>query len=61
MTSDIGDKDTQLQLDFVAVNYDGGQGFTVPKRLGVKSAKEPLGPLVRHGENQWADSGFRKH
>ncbi|MFH2219320.1 MAG: amino acid ABC transporter substrate-binding protein [Pseudomonadota bacterium] len=33
-------RDTDLGLDFVQVNYYDGQGFLVPKKLGVKSAKE---------------------
>jgi general L-amino acid transport system substrate-binding protein len=33
-------RDTDLGLDFVQVNYYDGQGFLIPKKLGVKSAKE---------------------
>ena len=33
-------RDTSLGLNFVGVNYYDGQGFMVPKKLNVKSAKE---------------------
>ena len=39
-------RDTDLQLDFVGVNYYEGQGFMVPKELGVSSAKELDGASV---------------
>ena len=39
-------RDTQLGLDFVTVNYYDGQGFLIPKKLGVKSAKELNGATV---------------
>jgi general L-amino acid transport system substrate-binding protein len=39
-------RDTALGLDFVQVNYYDGQGFMVPKKLGVKSAKELDGATV---------------
>lgn len=39
-------RDTQLGLDFVAVNYYDGQGFMVKKELGVSSAKELKGATV---------------
>lgn len=39
-------RDTALGLDFVQVNYYDGQGFMVPKALGVKSAKELSGSTV---------------
>ncbi len=39
-------RDTALGLDFVQVNYYDGQGFLVPKKLGVKSAKELDGATV---------------
>ena len=39
-------RDTSLGLDFVQVNYYDGQGFMVPKTLGVKSAKELSGATV---------------
>ena len=39
-------RDTELGLNFVAVNYYDGQGFLVPKALGVKSAKELDGASV---------------
>ncbi|MFT5391861.1 MAG: general L-amino acid transport system substrate-binding protein, partial [Gammaproteobacteria bacterium] len=35
-----------LKLDFVGVNYYDGQGFMVPTKLGVKSAKELDGASV---------------
>ena len=39
-------RDTALGLDFVQVNYYDGQGFLVPKKLGIKSAKELDGAAV---------------
>jgi general L-amino acid transport system substrate-binding protein len=39
-------RDTALGFDFAAVNYYDGQGFMVPKKLGVKSAKELDGATV---------------
>jgi general L-amino acid transport system substrate-binding protein len=39
-------RDSALGLDFVAVNYYDGQGFMVPKALGVKSGKELDGASV---------------
>ncbi|MBK0398156.1 amino acid ABC transporter substrate-binding protein [Limibaculum sp. M0105] len=39
-------RDTDLKLDFVGVNYYDGQGFMVPKALGVSSAKELDGATV---------------
>lgn len=39
-------RDTSLGLDFVQVNYYDGQGFMIPKALGVKSAKELDGATV---------------
>jgi general L-amino acid transport system substrate-binding protein len=39
-------RDTDLGLDFVQVNYYDGQGFLVPKKLGLKSAKELDGASV---------------
>jgi general L-amino acid transport system substrate-binding protein len=39
-------RDTQLGLDFVAVNYYDGQGFMVRKEAGVKSALELKGATV---------------
>src|SRR5687767_7671983 len=33
-------RDTSLGLNFVGVNYYVGQGFMVPKKLNVKSAKQ---------------------
>lgn len=39
-------RDTDLKLDFVGVNYYDGQGFMVPKALGVSSAKELDGATI---------------
>ena len=39
-------RETDLGLNFVAVNYYDGQGFLVPKKLGVKSAKELNGASI---------------
>lgn len=39
-------RDTDLGLDFVQVNYYDGQGFLIPKKLGVTSAKELDGASV---------------
>ncbi|TYO99052.1 general L-amino acid transport system substrate-binding protein [Geothermobacter ehrlichii] len=39
-------RETQLGLNFVHVNYYDGQGFMVPKKLGVKSAKELDGATI---------------
>lgn len=39
-------RDTALGLNFAQVNYYDGQGFMVPKKLGVKSAKELEGATV---------------
>ena len=39
-------RDTALGLDFTAVTYYDGQGFMVPKKLGVKTAKELNGSTV---------------
>lgn len=39
-------RETQLGLNFVTVNYYDGQGFMVPKKLGVTSAKELDGATV---------------
>jgi general L-amino acid transport system substrate-binding protein len=39
-------RDVQLGFDFVGVNYYDGQGFMVPKKLGVTSAKELNGASV---------------
>ena len=39
-------RDSQLGLDFVAVNYYDGQGFMVRKDLGVGSAKDLKGATV---------------
>lgn len=39
-------RETSLGLNFVQVNYYDGQGFLIPKSLGVKSAKELDGAAV---------------
>jgi general L-amino acid transport system substrate-binding protein len=39
-------RDVDVKLTFVGVNYYDGQGFMVPKKLGVKSAKELDGATV---------------
>src|SRR5215218_2612133 len=39
-------RDTQLGLDFPAINYFDGQGFMVRKKLGVSSAKELNGASI---------------
>ncbi len=39
-------RDTALGLNFAQVNYYDGQGFMVPKSLGLKSAKELAGATV---------------
>ena len=39
-------RNTQLGLDFVAVNFYDGQGFMVKKELGVTSAKQLKGATV---------------
>jgi len=39
-------RDTDLKFDFVGTNYYDGQGFLVPKSLGVSSAKELDGATV---------------
>ncbi|MDO5641655.1 MAG: amino acid ABC transporter substrate-binding protein [Paracoccus sp. (in: a-proteobacteria)] len=39
-------RDTDLRLHFVGVNYYDGQGFMVPRALGVSSAKELDGATI---------------
>ncbi|MDA0662114.1 MAG: amino acid ABC transporter substrate-binding protein [Proteobacteria bacterium] len=39
-------RDADLQLTFAGVNYYDGQGFMVPKKLGVKSARDLGGASV---------------
>jgi general L-amino acid transport system substrate-binding protein len=39
-------RDVDLKFDFVGINYYDGQGFMVPKDLGVSSAKELDGATV---------------
>ncbi|MDB5411305.1 MAG: amino acid transporter substrate-binding protein, partial [Rhodospirillales bacterium] len=40
------ERDTKLGLNFVAVNYYDGQGFMVPKKLGVASVKDLSGATI---------------
>lgn len=39
-------RDVDLKFEFVGVNYYDGQGFMVPKELGVSSAKELDGATI---------------
>ncbi len=39
-------RDTALGLNFVTVNYYDGQSFMVPKKLGIKTAKELEGATI---------------
>jgi general L-amino acid transport system substrate-binding protein len=39
-------RDTSLGLNFVGINYYDGQGFMVPKKLNVKSARELDGATI---------------
>ncbi len=39
-------RDTSLGLDFAAISFFDGQGFMVPKKLNVKSAKELAGATI---------------
>jgi len=39
-------RDTDLKFEFIGVNYYDGQGFLVPKELGVSSAKDLDGATV---------------
>lgn len=39
-------RDVDLKFEFTGINYYDGQGFMVPKSLGVKSAKELDGATV---------------
>ena len=39
-------RESSLGLNFAHVNYYDGQGFLVPKKLGVKSAKELDGATI---------------
>ncbi len=45
-TTDTLQRDTELGLNFGPVVYYDGQGFMVPKKLGVKSAKELNGATI---------------
>ena len=44
-------RDVDLSQTFVGVSYYDGQGFMVPKKLGVKSAKE-LGIVLLYAGNE---------
>lgn len=39
-------RDVDLQLTFIGVNYYDGQGFLIPKKLGVTSAKQLGGASI---------------
>ncbi|MFV0409708.1 MAG: amino acid ABC transporter substrate-binding protein [Paracoccus sp. (in: a-proteobacteria)] len=39
-------RDTELKLDYAGINYYDGQGFMVPRLLGVSSAKELDGATI---------------
>jgi general L-amino acid transport system substrate-binding protein len=39
-------RDSAIGLDFVGITYYDGQGFMVPKKLGVKSARELNGASI---------------
>ena len=39
-------RESQLGLNFVTVNYYDGQGFMVPKKFGLQSAKELSGATI---------------
>ncbi|WP_457606963.1 amino acid ABC transporter substrate-binding protein [Nitratifractor sp.] len=45
-TTDTETRDTSLGINFTGVMYYDGQGFMVPRALGVKSAKELDGATV---------------
>lgn len=45
-TTDTFSRDTDLKMDFPAINYYDGQGFMVKKDLGITSAKELGGASV---------------
>src|ERR1700724_2513517 len=45
-TTDTLQRDTALGLNFAPVVFYDGQGFMVPKKLGVKSAKELNGSTI---------------
>ena len=45
-TTDTLQRDTELGLNFAPVVFYDGQGFLVPKKLGVKSAKELNGATI---------------
>ena len=45
-TTDTETRDTSLGINFAGVMYYDGQGFMVPRALGVKSAKELDGATV---------------
>ncbi len=45
-TTETMSRDVDLKLTFVGINYYDGQGFLIPKSLGVTSAKELDGASV---------------
>src|SRR6266852_5000154 len=45
-TTDTLQRDTALGLNFAPVVFYDGQGFMVPKKLGIKSAKELSGATI---------------
>jgi general L-amino acid transport system substrate-binding protein len=45
-TTDTLQRDTELGLNFAPVVFYDGQGFLVPKKLGVKSAKDLNGATI---------------
>ena len=45
-TTETMSRDADLKMNFLPVNYYDGQGFMVPKELGVSSAKELDGASV---------------
>jgi general L-amino acid transport system substrate-binding protein len=49
-TTDTLQRDTALGLNFAPVVFYDGQGFMVPKKLGVKSAKELNGATICVGQ-----------
>jgi general L-amino acid transport system substrate-binding protein len=49
-TTDTLQRDTALGLNFAPVVFYDGQGFMVPKKLGVKSAKELNGSTICVGQ-----------
>ncbi len=39
-------RDTDLKFDFIGINYYDGQGFIIPRELGVSSAKDLDGATI---------------